>query len=215
MAKNSKGLLLGILGIGGLVLLSRKAFAMPAKKYGAPLQLTKNFNLSEFLDEHDFLKSYKLDQEQFDSVTRLARLLQRARDKFGQPLNVQSGCRPPDAKDAQGRNLETILREKGYFPSKNSDHSWCGAADLGFNDGDTKQYTDLAIYLARQPETRQVILELKQAKDGTGLKPMAVHVAVMAPGHSKIQGDNYAFVRVDDKRVGSLDWQPRANDGLS
>lgn len=198
MAKNGKGFLVAM-GVGlGVYLLSREAKAM--KKYKAPMQLTKNFNLLEFLDEHPTLKDYELNQEQFDNVYALAHLLQKGRNYLGVPIRVQSGCRPPDWRNPDGKDLLSILREKGYKPSTNSDHMPCGAADLGF--ASPEMYGKAAEYFAAQPETRQVILEYKTVKrDGVDNfpVPMAVHVAVVMPGRPKITGDNYAFVSVDGK----------------
>lgn len=208
MARKGSGLLWA-LGIGGAVfLLSRKGHAMSSAQgtgqtYKAPLQLSKNFNLTEFLQQHAGLLSYALNQDQFDAVSRLAtKVLQPARDKFG-PLRVASGCRPPEWHDDQGRSLDDILKAEGYHPAEHSDHDFCGAADIIPDSPD--KIMPLAIYLAGLPDVRQVIVEYRTVD---GQKQFnTVHVAVTTPGRPKITTQAYAFIQTDGKTEAALPWQ--------
>lgn len=203
--KKSNTSWLWIAGAGlGLFFASRKGFAMSGKTYGAPLKLSKNFDLLEFLRQHKGLESYKLNQQQFDAVSALAtKVLQPARDAFG-PLGINSGCRPPEWRDSNGKSLDDLLKAQGYFPSPNSDHDFCGAADL--KPDDVTKAMPLAIFLANLPDTRQVILEYKSGPNGTRVFS-TVHVAVVTPGRPKMLGNAYAFVKVDDKHAEQINWQ--------
>lgn len=201
MAKNGKGWLLA-LGVGGLVYFASRHAKAAGMKYRAPLKLTKNFDLLEFLNQHKGLESYAIDDFQYLSVLALAtRILQPLRDKYG-PIKISSGCRPPDWRDANGKTLDEILVNEGFHPARGSDHDWCGAADLQFDSPD--KYLQAAIDVANNPATRQVILEYRTVDGKQVINTL--HVAVVTPNHPKITGDAYAFVQLDGKTVGTIPW---------
>lgn len=224
--KDNKKPWLLFLGLGiGAAILGRSKGAKAAsmgKRYKAPMKLTENFDLSEFLSGHKGLMAYELDQDQFENVSRLAALLQKGRDLYG-PITVTSGGRPKDWRappgtfetvgdkktDVSGKSLAEILKLKGYSPAENTDHAFFGAADLDFDAPD--KAGKAAMFFAQQPETRQVILEYKRVKEpgaqSSKLVPNTLHVAVVMPGKPKIKGDAYAFVQVDGAREGTLNWQ--------
>lgn len=219
MARKNNGWLIA-LGLGaGVAILARSSGAKAAKMsklYKAPMALTRNFDLAEFTKG---LGDYSLNQDQFDNVSRLARLLQKGRDFLGAPIVITSGGRPTDwrapkgytinGKDMSGKSLEEILKLQGYHPSPTSDHHWWGAADTVYSE--PENFAKAAVFFANQPETRQVILEYRFTKPTDGNPampvPMAVHVAVIGPGKPKLKGDTYAFVTVDGKRDKNLQWQ--------
>ena len=207
MAHNSKPLLAGLVLIGGLMLFARKGKAKSGVR--APLQLSKNFNLSEFVASPPGLKSYELSDQELENVTRLARdVLQPLRDKYG-VISINSGGRPPSwvyprgttldidgrKTDVSGRTINEVLRLKGYKPADDSDHAYFGAADLKF--ADSSAYASAAIDAARNPKVRQVILE--QAMRNGVPTITHLHVAVVMPGRPRLQAPRVAFVQLDGK----------------
>lgn len=237
MSKNRFGNFLIGLGVSSAVFwFMRKASAMETL-YKAPRKLSAHFDLSEFVSQHDDLKSYGLTAAMLGNVERLAgRILEPARITFG-PIIINSGGRPMDlltskptyTKSAAGQpvtlpagvTLDQIVTAQGYHPSPTSDHHDFSGADIRFPALDTlapeeraRRYAEAAIFLARLPDTRQVIVYYARQPDGSSA-PVDIHVAVMGPGKGKIASPNYAFAMLDGKRFpGELDWRnkeiPRA-----
>lgn len=164
--------------------------------HSAPMKLTKNFDLSEFLVGHPELATYRLDDLQLDNVKRVATLAQEVRDRRG-PTNINSGGRPPDFVTKDGKTLDQLLQSRGYAPSKKSDHHDFLAADLSFKGG-LSAYLAERDRLANDPRVRQVIVEAFQKPQG---KSYHLHVAAVGPGHPPITGANRSFAMLNNRAV--------------
>jgi hypothetical protein len=226
MGKGGNGKALALVGgglmIGGLFLLGRKAGAaeLPSvepHEYGAPMQLTRNFDLAEFLVSKSFpaIKGYKLNRSELANVKALAEMLQWARDQpeIQAPIFITSGGRPlamradvqvktPEGKIVVLKNatIDDALKASGHEPAKDSDHHRFAGADakVMMQDRTGKWVIDrdktrkLYEVLQRYPKARQVIL---YTLSGGGASH--VHAAVVHPGHGKLTGERYAFVKLE------------------
>jgi hypothetical protein len=214
-----------------LILSSRSKAGEPAKKaldaehkHGAPMQISKNFNLAEVLitGAHDksqtreenaafvaALKAYKLtDYELANVVDLLTSVMQPLRDEFG-ALVITGGGRPALVKDARGRTLTDLLAVEGLVPSPTSDHIPFRAVDFH----PTEKGKMLAAYkkLIANPKVRQVIYELHHEKDPKGgpdvLVPTHIHVAVVRPDAPMMSESDRALVIIDGKTVPNAEIQ--------
>lgn len=220
---NAKVLLIGGLLVGGAIILGRKAgyASVPQPKGGdrvkltvepvviksgikAPMKLSKNFDLMEFVNQHPGLKDYQLSQEQFDNISKLTtQILQPLRDKFG-AVHVNSGLRPNEWRDANGKSLNDLLKEQGHKPAEDSDHNYGAAVDVSLT-GTTdpaRAYADAAVMVAKMPETRRVIVYYKTI-DGKKV-PGHMHISVVTPSKPKMLAADYAIAVLDGKRLGDI-----------
>lgn len=205
MAKKSKTWI-ALLGLGSLVaLLARKAGASevtsihvvpPAPgevtvneehKYAAPMKLSSNFDLSEFLrsDVMPQLATYKLTQTELDNLKSLVvGILQPMRDKFG-PITITSGGRPLDFK-VDGKTIDDLMTSKGMKPAIYSDHHSFLAAD--FVPANPSLYEPIFVWLQTLPLSRQVILY--HTPEGA---PTHLHVGITSAFKPKLIAPYYAF----------------------
>jgi hypothetical protein len=210
--------LIALLGAGAVVfaLSSRAKAAVPGMKKTrgrspamgprirpGEIQLSKNFKLSEFLRSKYMpeLKNYLLTTDQLANLQSLVtNILQPARDKFGL-IYINSGGRPKDIKNKDGKTLYQVLKEKGLNPAQDSDHTYFGAADITLKK--KKELPKLYKFLQTLPDVRQVILYTKTHKMGKQRKVKGnhIHVSVVMPGKPRVRSDAYAFLKLDGKRV--------------
>lgn len=223
MAGNRKIVALGLgVGAGILFAMSRKASAATppvivpstaANKWGPPLALGKNFDLSEFLRSGTFpqVAKYKLTDDELANVKLLVeKILQPIRDKYG-PVLITSGGRPAGmittaaetTTDIYGKPITIpagatfaqAMKQKGYDAADHSDHIAFAAVNFEIWDANKdpdstaleRAYADLQNATAF-PDVRQVILY--RTADG---KANNVHVAVVYPDHPRITGPAFAF----------------------
>src|SRR5260221_330407 len=97
MSRSGKTFLWFTLGAGVYLYAKRRAIAAeinsgPPHKWGSPMKLSKNFDLSEFLHSSTMpeIATYKLTDEELGNLKRLVAVLQPIRDKYG-PVTVTSG----------------------------------------------------------------------------------------------------------------------------
>lgn len=191
-----------------LILMRRsgKAAKAPAKmveehKWGAPMKLSDNFELSEFLHSEGVSKlpGYKLTDSELANVLKLAKLvLQPAREKFGK-LIIWGGGRPESVLADDGKTIVAKLQERGYAPTTHGDHEIFAAADVVPEDA--SKVPELANFFRTLPDVRQVIVYYKTI-DGKKT-PSRVHVAVKNPVRPK-NAKRFAFAILDGKDVGDL-----------
>jgi hypothetical protein len=195
------GLIAGLLGFGALALfVSRKAIAgAGGRRYRAPMMLSKNFDLSEFLQSAAMpeLKNYSLSTDEMNNAVALVtNILQPLRDKFG-PIKITGGFRPPTVVDQLGRSFYDILSAAGAFPSKTSDHILCAAADIA--PYDVSLFNPMYQWLKGNKFVRQVILECR-VRDGV-VKPSWIHVAVATSELPPFSGSLRSFAMLDGKSI--------------
>lgn len=174
------------------------------------MQLTKNFRLSEFLVSSEIpeIKEYKLSKGELRNVTRVAIVLQKIRDEYGESIFINSGGRPAalTARDGKykGLNLVQILTEKGYSPASHSQHMDFSAADFTVTD---KEELPILFALIRNmsnsPNYSDIINQsIIYIEDG---KPNFIHLGVSSDlGKFAISSDNKFLIAnttlVDSKR---------------
>lgn len=179
-----------ILGVGALFFFMRRKNAGGVmNRVETKKQLSKNFNLSEFLQSSTFpeLAYYKPGPEELANVTSLVEnVLQPMRNTFPDtPVIITSGARPQNIK-VDGKSLDDALRDKGYDVAENSDHHGMNAAD--FTTTDKSWLPKMFEYLKHAPHVRQVILYYKLGV------PNHIHVASVRPGSPAFTGDKFAYV---------------------
>lgn len=155
------------ISLGLVAFFSRisKGFAKPnngrnsGRKYKAPMQLTKNFNLEDFLVSadasfRDALKKYELSESEMANLMSLViEILEPIAEKFGKPF-VTSGGRPNALRNAKGQTWFQYLTAQGFKPAKYSDHAIFAAADITYPDEETlKKVFEYALTL---PKIRQI-----------------------------------------------------------
>ncbi len=137
--------------------------------------LTYNFSKREFeasstAAKHKINNNIPLEYE--DNLIRLARMLQKIRDKYGKPIIIGSGYRCP-----------AVNRLVGGVGS--SQHMTAAAADIHSKSDtlkDNKELWDLIIKMAKNNEidARQIIWEYGKLDVG----PNWVHIAVNDKQHN-------------------------------
>ena len=158
-----------------MIFSGRKANAKGQKS----VQLSKNFNLSEFMRSSSVpeLSNYVPKPWQVNNLRNLANLvLQPARDSFG-PITVTSGARPKDLKNSKGETFYEALKAAGHHPAKNSIHDYFGAADIKTSRNSKKQAWKLFNFISSLPGASEVIIYLDKDKEPTGI----IHVSTPVP----------------------------------
>lgn len=196
------GLIIGLVGVGAAALFAaRKAGAQSdGRRYRAPMMLSKNFDLSEFLTSASMpnLKNYSLSTEEMNhAIALVTNILQPLRDKFG-AIKITGGFRPPGVVNSLGQTFYDVLKAAGAFPSKTSDHILCAAADIAPEN--VKLFDPMYQWLKSNRNVRQVILECR-VKSGV-IKPSWIHVAVATDDLPAFAGGLRAFAMLDGKQIG-------------
>ena len=192
---------------GGTAMLSQPESHL----YGAPLALSANFDLSEFLRSTVMpeIAQYRLTADELANVKALCQLvLQPLRDKYG-PIDVTSGGRPLSITTAAprgvqnvngttvnvpaGSTIDDLLKAAGYAPAANSDHHGFSAADIKLTAPGLTQasYSQAYADLQANPHVRQVIMYTL----ANGLPGGHIHVSVISPDRPKESGTAYAFLK--------------------
>ena len=181
--------------------------AMLARVYDGSVRLSPHFMLGEWL--HAPITTYKLSQDEFDNVQALvAKILEPLRVAVDPSIiEITGGGRPLSFKlDAPmtvtnwktkaavtvpaGSSIDDIIRAQGYSPVADSDHHRFACADFVIKTNekpDTAKMVQAFSDLQQNPAVRQVGL-YKVGDEVTHL-----HVAVIHPGHGKIEGTNFAY----------------------
>lgn len=163
------------------------------------MMISKNFDLKDFLQSKAMpeLKDYSLSVDEMNNAVALVQnVLQPLRDKFG-PVIITGGFRPPAVKNQFGQTFYDVLKAAGAYPSKNSDHILCAAANIA--TGDFSKMRAAYEWLKTNKHVRQVILECRN-KDGQ-VKPAWIHVAVATNELPAFAGSLRAFAMLDGKRI--------------
>lgn len=115
------------------------------------MRLTENFDYEEFVHS-DIADKYGIDNEPKrddvkETIAHLAQVLQKIRDRLGEPIHISSGYRSTELND-------TICG------SVNSDHLFGAAADIRCTDN--KKLFDLICEMTQKHEIhcRQIIDEM-------------------------------------------------------
>jgi hypothetical protein len=180
----------------GLLLLSRKSRAMgdayERHLYGAPMRLSRNFDLSEFLHSKTLpaLSLYKLTPSELMNAKALVdEVLQPLRDKVG-PYAITGGGRPPSLLNKDGKDITQLMLDSGDTnTSRTSDHRYFAGVDIAFpNQG---IYGPAYLWLAANQHVRQVGIYQR------GELFSHVHVSVIFPGHPRIEGPRFSYKMVE------------------
>lgn len=174
--------------------------------HGASESLSKNFLIGEWLRS---LPGYKLTASHFSNLLELANnILQPKRDEIAPSvIEITGGGRPVDYQTPSaievtnwqsgvkttvpaGSSIEDIIRAQGYKPIADSDHTRFACADLIIRTSgkpDSALMEKAFLDWQKNPYVRQVGI-YRVGKDVSHL-----HVAVIHPGHGKIEGTNFAY----------------------
>ena len=143
------------------------------------MQLTKNFNRREF-ESSTTAANYKINNkiplEYEDNLMRLARMLQKIRDKYGKPIVISSGYRCPE-----------LNKKVGGVAS--SQHTCASAADIhSVSDSlkDNKELWDVIIRMVKENEidARQILWEYGNINSKKGTIGMDwIHISVNDKQH--------------------------------
>lgn len=205
----AKGALIFGGGLAALLLLSRRASAhkgraMPDRIHD--LSLSGHFKLSEFLRSRSVpaLASYVPSTAEIANLRILAtEVLEPVRLKIGVPMFVTSGLRPESIRDPQGRTFFEALKAAGYQPSATSAHINGSGADVSFSESTPTEKWIAAYQWAKTlPKAGQVILYWKSGVDGA--RPSHLHLAAVTPSQPKVPPADFAFMKLDGKRVGDM-----------
>jgi hypothetical protein len=213
--------LFAIGGVGLLAVLlfgsrSSKAATPPLRRYeptsephvhGADERLGPNFLVGEWL--HPPVQAYKLTETEFQNLSRLVtKILQPFRTKIDpSTIEITGGGRPVDFRTDHpitvtnwktkaevtvpaGSTIEDVIRAQGYAPVANSDHHRFACADFVIRTGgklDSPLMEKGFVELQSYPDVRQVGI---YRVDG---QVTHLHVAVVHPGHPKIEGTAFAY----------------------
>ena len=126
------------------------------------MQITRNFSLEEFV-KSETAKKYNIDntppQNVINNIVSLCGVLQNIRDKYGKPININSGYRCPKLNSKVGG-------------SKTSQHMNGSAADISV--GSVKQNKELFDFIVKMAKNEEI--QFRQLIDEYDYK--WVHIAV-------------------------------------
>lgn len=196
------GLTLGFLA---LLLWGKKLMA----KKPLELQLSPNFKLSEFLRSTSVpeVKYYHPTPKELANLQLLVdKVLQPLRNEFG-PIRISGGMRPMSVRNSKGQNFTEALRQSGYEPSPEGDHTTFNGVDIQLvRTPSAKMYLKAYHWLKAHPSVRQVILYLKTDPDTQASYADHIHVSSVTPEkpslyYSATRSDDFAYAKLDNKRV--------------
>ena len=160
----------------------------PNRKWGIPMKLSKNFNLSEFLVTKDpvlqkKMRATKLTDTELQNVRSMTdNILQPLRDYIGKPIVITSGVRPVNIMTPD--QWVEYLKKKGHrTASRTSDHFEGAGVDFYFRKGSAEDWRKAARWLAKNPHVRQVIIYWKTR--GGKLVPGHMHVGLVRKGRPR------------------------------
>lgn len=163
--------------LSGLILFlitkdKRKKKMLSLSNTPANMQLTDNFQLSEFLASSAIpeTKYYHPNKQELENVQKLANFLEKIRAYFHVPIYITGGARPPAVEQATGKSFYHELRKAGYLPAKNSDHATFQAADISVDD--KQKLMGIWEWLKMNQKKGQSILYFKDNK------PSHIHVSI-------------------------------------
>lgn len=201
--------LAGLGALGALMLLSRKAKAgamrTPAPTRNQfpdtmgprrvpPVKLGPNFNTSEFIKPPNKRGAKLTDKEIRNATLLVSQILQPTRNKFG-PIKVTGGFRLLTTMTPQ--QWVKYLVDKGYHTaSLSSDHFEARGVDIYPMAAakDRGKFLEVARFMARLPQTRQIIVYYKTDKKTGETVPGHIHVSVVTPDRKRFKGKKFAMM---------------------
>lgn len=144
------------------------------------IQLTKNFNLNEFVRTNTGLDNNPTAAA-LENITKLSKILQQIRDEYGKPIHITSGYRSPAVNKKVG----------GVF---NSDHIYGAAVDIVCDRNDILWEIICHQTSTKQYELRQILWEY-----GNHLSPAWIHISINNT-HNKHKSNEIKYIGIKPRQ---------------